>query len=307
MRILIFGGLGMLGHQVYKTLSKHFTHVFVSVRKPVREIIKYNIYNPQYVIDNLDLLNHRSLEMVFKNTNPDIVINCVSARKEKNQFMSNADLAEINGTLPVRISDWCKRRSAQFIHFSSDDIFKGRNQPYSESSSPDSSEIIGRAKALGETLNKKDLIFRSHFIGQELELSNNIFSKLVNLNSEIENHIIFSPEKIYSGVTTFYMSNLLTEIILKQIPLNGLFHVGALHPINEMKLVELIISNFKLNIDIKKLVKNQNDSSSKPVILSSNKLIKAWPHNPPLWSNMINDLSFFYNLNKEKMKIQKAS
>jgi dTDP-4-dehydrorhamnose reductase len=285
MRILVLGGLGMLGHQVYVSLKSRFSQVFVCIRQPAASALRYGIFEPKYLIDNVDLLHQKTVDVTLKNVNPDLIINCAGITKVKMNTLSRSEMVEMNSLFPQRISEWCDSHSARLIHFSNDEVFKGRSQPYNEESAPDSFDFYGRSKALGELLSHNALILRSHFIGHELVNPTELLSQLIDKRSQT---VRASKSKIYCGVTTNYMSKMLSEWVHQSIPFKGLYQVAS-RPISEFDLVQLINRHLDLKITVE--VESVIYESNKNKILSNSKLLGKWPHITPQWSDMIADLA----------------
>jgi dTDP-4-dehydrorhamnose reductase len=285
MRILVLGGLGMLGHQVYVDLKNRFSQVFVCIRQPASNALKYGIFDPKHLIDNVDLLHQKTVEITLKNINPDLIINCAGITKVKMNSLSRSEMVEMNALFPQRLSEWCDQHSARLIHFSNDEVFQGRAQPYTEESSPDSNDLYGRSKSSGELLSPTTLILRSHFIGYELVNPTEILNRLIEKKHQT---IKVSKDKIYSGVTTHFMSRMLAEWIHQGVPFNGLYQVAS-RPISEFDLVNLINDNLNLRLNIE--VENSISYAGKNKILSNSKLLEKWPHKTPLWADMIAELA----------------
>jgi len=296
MRILILGGLGMIGHQIYSTLSQEFSQVKVCIRKSASYALRFGIFNPVHLIDNIDLLHHKSFEIALKNVNPDIIINCAGSTLAKTKTLPASDLIELNALFPQRLYEWCLSHSAFLIQFSNDEVFSGRPIPYDENSLPDSSTIYGRAKALGELHGPQCLTLRSSFLGPELENSTELFSNLVNNPDQT---LALSKQDFYCGVTTTYLSPFVAEFIRRGLPLTGLYQIAS-QPISEFELIQLLNRQFQWNLKITEIPGGTHQNK----ILSNKKFLQAWNQPPPRWSEMVIELHktmdqySFHNKNK---------
>lgn len=282
MRILILGGLGMIGHQIYHQLSQEFTQVHVCIRKPASYALKFGLFNPIHVIDNVDLLHSRTLEVTLKNVNPDLIINCAGSTLAKTNELLPSEVVELNALFPRKLYDWCLSHSAFLIHFSNDEIFAGREMPYDEDSLPDSRTIYGRSKALGEIVGPQSLTIRSSFLGPELDNSTELFSRLIRNPSQF---VPAAKNHFYCGVTTLYLAKVVADLVRHGLPLTGLYQIAS-QPISEIELFKLFNRQFDWNLKINEIP----GDPKKNKILSNQKLLQAWPSLPPRWSDMILEL-----------------
>ncbi len=282
MRILILGGLGMIGHQIYSTLNQEFNLVKVCIRKSAASILKFGVFNPNHVIDNVDLLHQKTLEMALKNVNPDIVINCSGSTLAKTKALTKSEILELNALFPQRLYEWCQQHNAFLIQFSNDEVFAGRTQPYDENTLPDSNTLYGRAKALGEINDSGCLTIRSSFLGPELENPTEIFSNLILNPTQT---IAVSKKDYYCGVSTIYLSQFVADFIRKGLPFSGLFQIAS-YPISEYDLFQLLNRQFQWNLNIIDIPSKARHNK----ILSNQKFTQIWHSPPPKWPEMCHDL-----------------
>ena len=190
--------------------------------------------------------------------------------------------------------EWCRSHSAFLIHFSNDEVFAGRELPYDENSPPDSGSVYGRAKALGEINGPQSLTLRASFLGPELGRFTELFSRLCNDPSQT---LTASRSNFYSGVSTLYLAEFVAELLRKNLPISGLYQVAS-QLISEYDLLHLINTQFNWNL---KLIEIPGSSQFQK-ILNNQKLLRAWPHQPPKWTDMIYGLYQNYQENLEYRK-----
>jgi len=133
MKIMLLGKNGMLGSQFNKLLSGF-------------ELFSFGH-------EDLDVTDHRQLEMTFGEVSPDIVINCTGYTRvddaeddKKNCFKLNADASK-------NIAKLCDKFGAVLVHFSTDYVFDGRKKVpdgYDEMCVPNPLNVYGESKFLGE-------------------------------------------------------------------------------------------------------------------------------------------------------------
>jgi dTDP-4-dehydrorhamnose reductase len=279
----------MIGHQIYSKLSQEFSQVKVCIRKSASATLKLGVFNPNHIIDNIDLLHQKSLEMALKNVNPDIVINCSGSTLAKTKSLSPSDIIELNALFPQRLYEWCQSHSAYLIQFSNDEVFAGRSQPYDENTLPDSNTIYGKAKALGEISGPNCLTIRSSFLGPELENPTELFS---NLALNPTQTLAVSRSDFYCGVTTNYLSTFVSDFLRKGLPFSGLYQIAS-HPISEFDLIHLLNRQFEWNLNVTEIPGGTHQSK----ILSNQKLLQTWHQPAPRWPEMANEL--FKSMNQQ--------
>ncbi|MBD3674071.1 MAG: dTDP-4-dehydrorhamnose reductase [Planctomycetaceae bacterium] len=132
MSIVILGAYGQLGTALEATAY--------------REVISL----PR---QQADLAQTTDVCKVLDSLNPEIVINC-AAYNQVDQAQVDLETAKaINTDAPGILAEWCDRRDAVFVHFSTDYVFGGdlsRRTPYTEQDPPAPLSIYGETKLAGE-------------------------------------------------------------------------------------------------------------------------------------------------------------
>ncbi len=128
MRVLILGAKGMLGHDLMKVFSGA-----IGWDRP-----------------ELDITNQQEVLKKIKGLKPDLVINC-AAYTDVDGAETNPGLAfKTNAYAVGYIAEACKQAGAEIVHLSTDYVFDGKKQSYSESDAKNPINIYGRSKAMGE-------------------------------------------------------------------------------------------------------------------------------------------------------------
>src|SRR3546814_15427524 len=86
------------------------------------------------------------LEELFRTQKPQVVINCVAARRE--QWNDPEMMIGLFSVLPQRVSFLCARHGARMVHVSSDGVFSGIRGNYTEEDLPDAVDLYGMPKQL---------------------------------------------------------------------------------------------------------------------------------------------------------------
>lgn len=243
-RVLILGGLGMLGHELARTLSDHLD-VGVAIRRPADA---WPSSLPQVAVTGgTDLLIPDAASRLFDAARPDVVVNCVGAIKQKS--MAELDAFAINAELPRLLARACAAHGARFIHFSTDCVFSGGPTParalgYTEQHTPDPVDLYGRSKLRGEIGGSGCLTMRTSFIGREIEGHVSLTEWLF---AQAGKSIRGYRGALYSGFSTTAMAALVRELIQRHPDLSGIWHVSA-EAISKYDLLNLLIQRGRLDI-----------------------------------------------------------
>jgi len=133
MRWLVTGAAGQLGTDVTAVLKMYGEDVVPCER------------------GMLDISDPDSVQSVFDDAGPDIVINC-AAYTRVDDAESDEDTAFcVNADGPDLIARWCYEAQARLVHVSTDYVFDGSaTEPYTEDVPVAPRSAYGRSKAAGE-------------------------------------------------------------------------------------------------------------------------------------------------------------
>lgn len=234
-KILVLGSTGLIGHQVYNYLeSQHEFEMF--------NIAYRTKLNEHTVL--CDIREEKTFLNTVKKFKPDFIINAVGILIEgANKYPENAIF--INAYMPHRLKRLADEISAKLIHISTDCVFSGRKGSYIETDEKDAYDIYGRAKALGEIIDKTHLTLRTSVIGPELKKDGEeLFHWFMMQEAEIQGY----TASIWSGVTTLELAKAVHWAI-KENP-TGLYHITNGTPINKYELLSLCKQATGKKIDI---------------------------------------------------------
>lgn len=283
MKILVFGGSGMIGHQIFRHLQENHFSVFATLRHSFAKYEKYPLFNSKNSFEKIDIVDSEKVSQLLESLKPDCILNCVGITLRKLEIKDEAYCLKINAEFPHFLKKWCEKNNSYLIHFSTDCVFSGKSASYTEQSPCDATDIYGRTKSKGEvTESPYALTLRSSMVGREL------FDKTELLEWALsqKNQTIQGYERaIYSGVTTSVMAKLILSILKQPQKLIGLYQVSS-NPISKFQLLQLINSAFKLNMQI---VANHSYVSEK--ILLSEKLKQKMNFQPPEWTEMLDEVA----------------
>ncbi len=134
MRWLVTGAGGMLGHDVVGELRGRGAEVT----------------GLDHVA--LDITEPGSVERVFTEHRPEIVVNCAAYAAVDDAESDEATALRVNGDGPRLLARACAAHGARLVHVSTDYVFsgKGRTTPYPEDHPPAPRTAYGRTKLAGE-------------------------------------------------------------------------------------------------------------------------------------------------------------
>ena len=280
MRILILGGDGMLGHQLFQGLGKRH-EVRVTLRHTLAHYSALNLFRQASVYDEIDVRNLERVRHVMVDFHPDAVVNATGIVKQRNEASQRIPSIEINALVPHKLSALCQELGVRIINMSTDCVFSGRSGNYSEHDTPDAEDIYGRSKLLGEVVDAPGITLRTSIIGRELSRKTGLLEWFLAQKAPIKGF----RNAIFSGFTTFEMSRVIEHILLHSPPRYGLYHVSSA-PISKYDLLRLIRDKLGLQIEIVADETFKCDRS-----LDSTQFKRTYNYTPPTWDAMITELA----------------
>lgn len=281
-KILILGANGMLGNTLTRVLAKNkYFEVFSTLRS--KKLASFFIGQNINFLSLTDILDDKTLEDIFLQIKPDIVINCIGLVKQRDNSIDAFLNISINSLLPHKISKLCEAYKARFIHISTDCVFSGKKGNYRESDSQDPTDLYGRSKLLGEVFNSHSLTLRTSIIGHEINTKFGLLEWFLS-----QNNICYGYEKaIFSGLPTVILSTFIEEVIIKHINLNGVYHVSS-KPISKYQLLLLLAKAYEKHIEI---VPNNEFVINRS--LDCSLISSVTGYKPMEWHEMINIMEKF--------------
>ena len=169
IRLLILGSTGLLGSTLLNYFSKKNNFKCFGVVRKKLDIIKFkDIKNVKFYKINYE--NKKNISMVFDKIKPNLIINCTGVVKQLAHKNRLSEIIRVNSFLPHYLAEIANlSKKVRFIHFSTDCVFSGKRGKYQEIDFPDSQDIYGRSKLLGELSYPETLTLRTSIIGHELK------------------------------------------------------------------------------------------------------------------------------------------
>jgi len=278
IKILVLGSNGMIGNSIFNELSKNKSfNVFGTVRKK-GDLNKY-LY-PEKIISDLDANKKDEFHKFLINLEPEFVINCIGITKH-NEKINQELFLNVNSSFSHHLKNCSDKLNFKIIHLSSDCVFSGNKGNYHENDYPDSNEIYGVSKFLGEITTDPHLTIRTSIVGREFETSFGLLEWFLSQKDECKGF----KKAFFSGVTTQFLSSIIEKIILEKPDLSGLFHLSG-EKISKFNLLKLFSKYYSKKIEIIPDESFKIDRS-----LDSKKIYKALNLKSISWDEMLLKLS----------------
>ena len=281
MRLLILGGSGMLGHQLWRGLhAQHDT--WVTLRRPVADFAAHNLFDEAKAIQFDDITDDTALERALGQAKPEAVINCVGLIKQRDEASDEALTLRVNAEFPHRLAKRCGEAGARLIHFSTDCIFAGTKGNYTESDPSDATDLYGQSKHQGEVADAHSVTLRTSVIGHELGTNLALLDWFLSQRFQAINGY---TKAIYSGFTTLEMARIVDRILTQHTDLSGVWHVAS-EPISKFALLQLCREKLGWEGVIE-----PNDEFVCDRSLNADRFNQATGYTPPSWEAMISELA----------------
>jgi dTDP-4-dehydrorhamnose reductase len=280
MKVCVLGAGGLLGHMLIRVLGES-NDVFGTTREEPSESLPLARFLSQNKwISQVDASNPQSVKKLFDSDQFDVAINCIGLIKQRNSSVSDGEMMAINGEFPHYLAHTANSHGTRVIHISTDCVFSGRAGNYLEIDSPDPIDVYGKSKLLGELQDSHNLTLRTSHIGRELTVKKSFVEWLV---SHKGGHVNGYSHAIYSGLTTQALARTISNLLLANLHLTGLFHVSS-QPISKLEIINKLNNLLDLQIAVTPDASVQMDRS-----LNSEKFQQATGICPKTWDEMLSD------------------
>ncbi|MDQ3491215.1 MAG: SDR family oxidoreductase [Acidobacteriota bacterium] len=281
MRILVFGGNGMLGHKLVQVLQESFD-VWATIRGTINDVENFGIFKKNRIIEGIEVQEQTTVRRAIKISQPDFIINAVGIIKQLPTSNDVIKTLTLNSIFPHQLAELTDEFGFRLISISTDCVFDGKKGNYIEEDAPNAPDLYGMSKHLGEVLTDNCLTLRTSIIGRELGTAHSLVEWfLSNEGKKVDGFF----NAIYSGFPTIVLADIIKDLIVKHPKLNGLYHVSS-EPISKYGLLGLLKTHYKLNIEIERFEDFRIDRS-----LNSTKFRTATGFSPTDWDDMIGKMA----------------
>lgn len=277
MKILIFGGGGMLGHKLVRCWQNKF-EVWSTIRFDYKKYQQFGFFNQHRIIEGVEVENLQSIEKTIREVRPDVIVNAVGVIKQLPSAKNVIKTLQINAIFPHQLAELGKQYAARLITISTDCVFSGTKGNYTEDDTSDATDLYGKSKNLGEVSDNNCLTLRTSIIGRELSGAHSLVEWfLSNQGKTVKGYV----NAIYTGFPTVVFADIIADLIENQPNLSGLYQISS-EPINKYDLLKLIRDAYQADIRIEPFEDFVIDRS-----LDSTKFRNAVGFKPLEWRKMI--------------------
>lgn len=283
MKVLVVGVSGMLGHVVFRHLSRdHALEVWGSARsagvlRHFDEELRENIRG------GIDVLDSDALIGLLADVQPDVVVNCVGLIKQLESSSDPLVALPINAMLPHRLARLANMRGARLIHMSTDCVFSGSKGGYTENDPSDATDLYGKSKYIGEVDYPNAITLRTSIIGPELERATGLIGWFLRQEGPIKGF----TRAIFSGLPTCELASVIRSHVLPRPDLRGVYHVAG-NPISKYDLLSLTAEHYGKDITI-----NRDDAVAIDRSLDGSRFLKETGYTAPDWPTLIQRMRDF--------------
>jgi dTDP-4-dehydrorhamnose reductase len=267
-KVLLLGSNGMLGSEVYKTLSPRYEVIPCSRREFDAEDL---------MLDYIDKRATYFSDFVNRIGDVDFVINAIGVIVP--HVLINSSLTFfVNSALPHILAN---QYGSKLIHITTDCAYgHGGKAPYDENAPLSPNDIYGLSKSLGEP--KVCLTIRTSVIGRELERHCGLLEWFLNEAKKV-GRVNGYTDHLWNGITTHQFALACDKIMDIGFPNLGIFHVFS-NSVSKYEMLLAFREKFKVDCDV-------NPVSSDPVDrrLSTLSNLNSWLC-IPTFEQMIDEL-----------------
>lgn len=280
MRVLVFGGSGMLGHKLAQILASDF-EVFATLRSDSEASYGLPIPDSARSVFGVSAEDLDSVARAIRKVRPEAAVNCIGLVKQLEASRDPVSAISVNALFPHRLAKLCAPAGVRLLQISTDCVFSGEQGGYSEEDREDADDLYGRTKLLGELHGEHCVTLRTSIIGRELRASHGLVEWFLGQNG---GSIHGYRKSIFSGFTTQALAGVIGGVISEHPGLEGVWHVAA-DPISKFDLLTVIRDAYRLDIEI-----NPDDAFVCDRSLDGRRFRAETGFAPPAWDQMIREM-----------------
>lgn len=277
MNILVLGASGMLGAALVTRLAQRREGfgVFGTHRPSARlPVVPGAVF-----IEVADIFDEPGITHLLANNDIGFVINAIGLIKQIGSAFADEDFVLVNAMLPHFMARLAGDAGARFLEVSTDCVFSGRKGLYTESDTPDATDMYGRSKLLGEVTERNNSItIRTSIIGHESGRA----ASLIDWFLSTEGTVNGFSKAVFSGFPAIVLADIIADHFIPKPELSGLYHVSA-DPIDKFSLLCMVRDLYRHDVEVE-----PSDTLIINRTLNSTKFRQATGFVPSSWPELIN-------------------
>ena len=258
-RLLIFGASGFTGSNLALAAIRQGWETASAGRQVVDWIEGLSTYAA-------DLAVPSSIEAVFAAFRPHAVVNC-AAMANIDRVEREQELAwQVNVTGAAAIAECCARDNARCVYLSSDAVFDGCAETYSEDNPTAPLNFYGQTKVASEkqvlaACPDAAVVRVSLILGYPLR-SGNSFLAMLKQKLETGEGVFAPQDEIRTPVDIHTLCAVLLELCER--PISGILHIGATRAIDRLDLTRRLARELGYSTDSVRAAPSQTDANRAP-------------------------------------------
>lgn len=283
MKVLVVGVSGMLGHVVFRHLSRDPSLEVWGSARGGGVLAHFDESLGEKICIGVDVLDIDALIGLLERVKPDVVVNCVGLIKQLENSSDPLIALPINAMLPHRLARLAGVRGARLIHMSTDCVFSGSQGGYTEADQSDAADLYGQSKYIGEVDYPNAITLRTSIIGPELVRATGLIGWFLAQEGTIKGF----TRAIFSGLPTCELASVIGTHVLPCPELRGVHHVAA-DPISKYDLLSLVAEKYGKDITIL-----PDDALRIDRSLNGSRFSQATGYTAPDWPTLIQRMRDF--------------
>lgn len=256
MRVLVFGGSGMLGSMVADVLSRDTRlEVFATARD------EDTVEKMEHLLPYVQWCTYCCAQYLQPLPGADYYINCIGMTKPCIEEASPESLKtaiKVNSLEPYEIALRAEVHNARMIQIATDCVYSGKMGMYGESDPHDPLDVYGKTKSLGEVNAAHVINLRCSIVGPEAMRRRFLLEWI--RNQPKDETLEGFAHHFWNGITTYHFAQLCHAIILEDLRLPNILHIVPFDRVSKLDLVGAIAEAYgrkDLNI---------TETSARPII-----------------------------------------
>jgi len=124
VRVLVFGGSGMLGHKLAQILASDF-EVFATLRSDSEASYGLPIPDGARAVFAVSAGDLDSVARAIREVRPEVAVNCIGIVKQLEASRDPVSAISVNALFPHRLAKLCAPAGVRLIQISTDCVFSG--------------------------------------------------------------------------------------------------------------------------------------------------------------------------------------